>query len=348
MRERESEIWGWSGDAKKGLGQSAVIIEIEAPKPRNLPKGRLRGALKYAGFSLPKGKVLLSALRFRLHLRYPHKHQTDVEAALWAWETFGGIGARTRRGFGALRRIDKGAQHPPCATIWQQIRSRLQKYAQGKWPDNVPHLSPNVDLVLKFRHNDPYQVWRQLIDALRAFRQCRTKGNFGRSLWPEADEIRTLYGTRKRGYQLSHPMLKYLQDKDQDLFIFPRGQMGLPIVFQFKDKGAGDPPKSILEGPGNIQRWASRLILKPISCWEGFIGLAAVLDIEGPGLVEGKLKEQNGNRTWPVRLNQINSGEWAETVPPLQGNPDVLQAFLKFLQSYNPKAKSGGDPCKPE
>ena len=366
MREREAEIWGWSGTEieregeKKRWGQSKVHIEVEIVDKGRFEEfdrdeqGRIRARWRwnkkkrqkeliyirlgdpqskfgYVAFPLRdrSGAGVRDGVRFKLHIRYPQEYRDEVEAALWAWETFGGIGARTRRGYGALRRIDKGAQYP-CAAVQQQIRSRLQKYAQGKWPDNVPHLSPDMGLALKFRHNNPYQVWLQLIDALHAFRQYRTKGRFGRSLWPEPDEIRVLFGTHKRGYKLSHPMLKYLQAKDQDLFIFPRGQMGLPIIFHFKDERVGDPPKSILEGPENIRRWASRLILKPFPCREGFIGLAAVLDIEGPGLVEGTLKEIDGNRTWLVRFDQVDSG-WAKTVPPLQGNPDVLQAFLRFF-----------------
>jgi len=108
--------------------------------------------------------------------------------------------------------------------------------------------------------------------------------------------------------------------------------MGLPIVFQFKDENIGDPPKSTLEGPENIRRWASRLILKPIPCQDGFMGLAAVL--AGSVLVEGILKEKEGNREWQVAFDHEDSN-WAKYVQPLKGNPDVLQAFLRFLQAYN-------------
>ena len=365
MREREAEIWGWSGmeiekdGEKKRLGQSKVHVEVEIVdegrfeefdrdeqgqirtrwnrrkhREEQIRLGDPQSKFGYVAFPLRDrlDAGVQVGVRFKIYIRYPSECRDEVEAVLWAWEIFGGIGARTRRGFGALRRIDKGAQYPPCAAVQRQIRSRLQKYAQGKWPDNVPYLSPDMGLALRFRHSDPYQVWLQLIDALHSFRQYRTKGRFGRSLWPEPDEIRVLFGTRKRGYKLSHPMLKYVQAKDQDQFIFPRGQMGLPIVFQFKDEGAGDPPKSILEGPGNVQRWASRLILKPIPCQEdGFVGLAAVLN--GPVLVAGMLKEREGSRKRQVVFDHEDS-DWAKYVQPLQGNPDVLQAFLRFLQTY--------------
>ena len=37
-------------------------------------------------------------VHFTLTIVYPKAKSKEVEAALWAWETFGGIGARTRRG----------------------------------------------------------------------------------------------------------------------------------------------------------------------------------------------------------------------------------------------------------
>ena len=48
---------------------------------------------------------------FELRISFETKDKQEVEAALWAWETFGGLGARTRRGVseqGASRHAGQG------------------------------------------------------------------------------------------------------------------------------------------------------------------------------------------------------------------------------------------------
>ena len=322
MREREAEIWGWSASEKQG-GQSGVIVAVESLPPNNFPKGHISGALRYAAFSYlqskNKHKSLLRKVRFTLYLRYPSQYMQDVQAALWAWETFGGIGARTRRGFGALKRVDKGTRYPAMNQVENWIHQHLIQYAgAAPWPQDVPHLSPQMALVVKYSDRDPFRVWQRLIAALKAFRQDRYPGSQpnrpGRSKWPEPDEIRRLTGKWNRKHQPRHPVHK-----------FPRGQMGLPIVFHFKD--GGDPQDTVLQG-ANHDRWASRLILKPLPCQDGYVGLAAVLD--GPTKPPGGWK-----LTGPVtkRVDATLALQEAQQIPVLSGNPDVLQAFLDFLKS---------------
>src|ERR1043165_1204410 len=76
-----------------------------------------------------KSEEVLTGVGFTLEVSYPRSLTVrrgverlltpdtgaEVNAALWAWETFGGIGARTRRGFGALRlsRVDGEGEMPP-------------------------------------------------------------------------------------------------------------------------------------------------------------------------------------------------------------------------------------------
>ena len=62
---------------------------------------------------------------------------------------------------------------------------------------------------------------------------------------------------------------------------FPRGKFGLPIIFEFKkdDVRNGDPKKSTLQGSEH-DRLASPLILRPIDCSDGAVGLALLLEWE--------------------------------------------------------------------
>jgi len=329
MRAREAQIWGWSASGDQG-GPSQVVIEVTLKSPGrqvtqvkthkgNVSLTHWSSPYSYVAFPLQTDeKPVFQGVRFELLIRYPKQWQTDVHAALWAWETFGGIGARTRRGFGALKRVDKNARDPAMTQVANWIRQHLNQYAGASpWPQDVPHLSPQMALLVKYSDQDPFRVWQRLIAALKAFRQDRYPGSGnrpGRSKWPEPDEIRRLTGNWIPKHQPKHSVRK-----------FPRGQMGLPIVFHFKDKG--DPQDAILQG-ANHDRWASRLILKVIPCQGGYVGLAAVLD--GPNRPPGGWK-LTGSVT--KRVNATLTPKEAQQIPMLNGNPDVLQAFLDFLKS---------------
>ena len=348
MREREAEIWGWSGDAKKGLGQSAVQLEVEVISPGievssiKTHKGLVSIAhwsspYSYVAFPLQKTNYKVrKGTRFRLRIRYP-KHlksnlQPEVGAALWAWETFGGVGARTRRGFGALKRIDDNATYPERNQVESWIRGKL---IQGHWPDGVPHLEPQMPLAITDFSEDALQVWRQLIHCLKNFRQARYPGKqrkrLGRSQWPEPDEIRRLWEQQNQprkplAHTPTHPVSK-----------FPRGQMGLPIVFHFKldreqRKNFVEPSDTILQGAQH-DRWASRLILKPLPCRDGFVGLVAVL--AGPDQPPGGWKLTQGvNQRVDAKL-QLQEAQQIEPLRSLGNVTDMLQAFVKFVSERN-------------
>ncbi len=340
MREREAEIWGWSGDAKKGLGQSAVQLEVEVISPGievsnvKTHKGLVSIAhwsspYSYVAFPLQKTNYKVwRGTRFRLRIRYP-KHlksnlQLEIEAALWAWETFGGVGARTRRGFGALKRIDDNATYPEQNQVESWVRGKL---LQGHWPDGIPHLEPQMPLAITGFSEDAFQVWQRLIRCLKNFRQARHQGRQpnrpGRSQWPEPDEIRRLAGRWFKYHKPVHPVRK-----------FPRGQMGLPIVFHFKDKG--EPPDTILQG-AHHDRWASRLILKPLPCRDGFVGLVAVLG--GPDQPLGGWRLTQGvNRRVDAKLEPGDAHQ-IEPLRLLNDETDVLRAFVKFVSERNCKWK---------
>lgn len=168
----------------------------------------------YAAFPLrPPDELLKSASRvedvlikdlqqgviFVLHISFPREWENDIQSALWAWETFGGVGARTRRGFGALQReqiddsehIDLPPPDPKKAEDW--LREHLRYWVEGeKYPENVPYVGKNVQLQLKPFRGGSMKIWNELIDTLKRFRQERTTGQSGRSPWPEADAIRAI------------------------------------------------------------------------------------------------------------------------------------------------------------
>ena len=166
------------------------------------------------------------------------------------WLTFGGYGARTRRGAGAI-----------------------------SWTSNdIPELTDNLlsKLVAKLPANswalirdetDAEKSWKSLDEIYNFFRQgkdyARNPGNdrrnprkLGRSKWPEPDAIRLITKTNSFRHKPGQNAEK----------AFPRAELGLPIVTEFPGS-RGDPEKTELVphmGKDNLERWGSPIIMKPI------------------------------------------------------------------------------------
>jgi len=310
LRELENAIFGSAGEG----GASPLAVEVEVlAEGEGVDISEYGPVVQwYLGFPLRRREgwaQVKKDVAFRLRLRFPERAgdlnlAQELEAALWAWETFGGIGARTRRGFGALLR--EGSRPPREG----EIREGLRRYSrQEGWPEGVPHLTPRslVRVV-------PLS-WRELAERYQAFRQARPGGGsrgLGRSLWPEPDEIRRLTGRHAPTHPPRHPVHK-----------FPRGQFGLPILFYFKDMG--DPPKTTLKLRG-AERRASPLLFRPLG--EGQIPCVVAV-LEGPRFPEKKLVLEANGRTWEV--DPWLSPEEATKIRPLGGQVDPVRTFVDSL-----------------
>jgi len=347
MKEAEDRLWGASStETKPRPSQVQILVAIDSegqldrpfevvagsPGPGGRPRPRARAGSvvpPYAAFPLQPSqeeatvvgmqtKAVRVGVSFTLTISFPQEHQADVEAALWAWETFGGLGARTRRGFGALcctHVDDNPALLPQAGNAKAFIRQGLREHVvDGRWPDGVPYLSQNTSFRVR-PGTDALAAWRDLIARLKKFRQTRNPGTQpnrpGRSQWPEPDAIRRLTGRRARLHASA------LSDLDK----FPRAAFGLPIIFHFKDHG--DPQDATLKGAAS-ERLASPLILRPIACaGNQAVGLALIL--EAPRTPPGGLILNDH----PVSAG-LTPAE-AKTIRLLDGETDVLLAFLHTL-----------------
>ncbi len=387
MKEEEDSIWGKAyekGDRILSQEQTIQIIveplkqstndNIEPFKVETDNRGQKQSRYDrdtsipaYAAFPLqhtqeelqqakPPHKKVRDNVKFRLTISFPSNRRDDVAAALWAWETFGGIGARTRRGFGALHcisikeneqtlELDLPQADHQQAQEW--IQERLTKYVvDGSWATSVPHLkkqSMAFKVVSRGNTHDRWAVWKNLIDTLKSFRQRRRSSTRpdarhpGRSIWPEPSAIR----------QSTHQSLPAHANPipDPPINKFPRAAFGLPIIFQFKDRNdrnpddpSRDPRKTVLQ-LATSERFASPLILKPLACQGGtYVGLALIL--EGTRVEEERLllKTQQGREgEWPVKA-AFDQGEFLivaneNSASPILINSQInaLQAFLKYL-----------------
>ncbi len=242
------------------------------------------------------------------------KMRAEVERAWLAWTTFGGLGGRTRRGFGAIAAAE-GA--PP----WQEVASKLG------WSDWIVNGPSDQDAIVALNLG---------LNRLRAFRQGvgvgrnpgKQQNRPGRSRWPEPDLIRRL--TRRQAHQ--HPPQHPVQKA-------PRAAFGLPIVFHFNPNDAGDPPDMTLV-PAQGDRLASPIILRPVPSPGGYTCVALWLPRRGP--LADDLRElafTSGQRQRYAASGLLTPKEFAD-VRPLRahgpqagsGPDDVLAAFFTFFR----------------
>jgi CRISPR-associated protein Cmr1 len=363
MKKREDALFG-SGD--KRASQSKVLIAIKVnengkidnegrpEEPFCLNNGKPRPTVNwekiaYAAFPLQPTneeihrpmKRIQVRVEFRMKISFPGDaaSKKDVEAALWAWETFGGIGGRTRRGFGALQlsEIDGVAIEPmkikeikPEEGESRIVKELKEHLAKGTWDVNVPHLPTNLTFTLTPNFTSAnsgennLEAWENLIDKLRQFRQARRTGSDperpmkkGRSYWSEPDEIRRITGRDAYGqHEPKHKVRK-----------FPRAEFGLPIIFHFI--GNGEPSDTELK-PVDFTRLASPLILRPIACSDGAVGIALIL--ETPPLPSIELKGYGAVSTQLVK--DATTDDIANIEPMRLASAtetDVLKSFLKTI-----------------
>jgi CRISPR-associated protein Cmr1 len=374
MRRDECLIWGGASTAGDPRPAQVQIAIKKRASGQTKTYRELDPELQYAGFPLQEGnKSVLIGVKFALKISFPSEIESlddegnkkvfdnvlsEVEAALWAWETFGGLGARTRRGFGALHCTHVGQK--PCSfaddttmpvAVQNSIRAGLRTHLiEGDWPKDVPYLSADIFYYrvtpLKRNAND---AWKGVIGALKRFRQHRP--GYGRSRWPEPDAIRKATGQwLKPGIKAtSHP--GHVPDP-KNSSKFPRAAFGLPVVFHFKDADERNPnnpnkdPRDVLLKLASHDRMASPLILRPIRIAEGrYVGVAILLN----GTLQPEdfysddidlvLTEKDGRKKIVSQLKADLSRDEAKSIKrvdsgsPLFGQEsDPLIAFLNEIQ----------------
>lgn len=245
LRKEENAIWG---ETDRASPVKLRILDfkpgVERPAARRDPDGRWTNEEpKYALFPLQENRREIGNVyrggNFRLEVRTPKQFVDDVDAALWAWLTFGGIGGRTRRGCGALYCSayahtwkSESLTGDGTARDWPVLRGGMAVMGTGK--------------------SDWISCWKSCIDVLQKFRQDRPQPR-ARSRWPEPDEIRRIRGVH-------HPQHAPVNPSHE----FPRAALGLPIIFQFKSSEDPEPNTlNVVDEQDMELRMASPVILKP-------------------------------------------------------------------------------------
>ena len=340
-REREKLLWGWASTEHEP-NKGAISIAVDASRLKAEPVGvyevdnprrPLAGCtpLAYGAFPLQPaegawvrqpGTLTRWKGHFSVTLRmapirnaarianaWPDVDQPDeamwaeARTTLQAFACFGGLGGRTRRGFGAVAIVDNELRPDP-GVLAKQLG----------WD------------IARVSCNDADTAHRKALAALKAFRQepgtarGGDRRNPGRSYWPEPDTIRRATGGTFRKHPPEHPVHDAA----------PRAVFGMPIIVQFKN-GDGDPDKHTIE-PMEGGRLASPLILRPVQLQDGGFAAAALRLplLPGDRAVLQQVAVTRQGRPTPVRCvpGRVTADE-ARQIRPLRGNRDVLAAFLQ-------------------
>lgn len=387
LRQREGEIWGTTKIP------SAVKVFVECPnKGKDSPVGafedrRVRHPFKFApeippytafpsrpqyddSKTLPENNEAVArvkkGVKFTLQLEFSSELDLDkdVQAAVTAWVNFGGIGARTRRGFGALYCKELAPNN--VASFGALIKTLgAEDTSASDWPV----LFHGFHLGNSQRNH--IEAWQEGVKQLQDFRQSPpvgrrngSGGKHGRSHWPEAEAVRNLVfaqgetagmftGSRSATNPSNwHGPDTNLSKLGKPPIYFPRAEFGLPIIWEIKDErlpGNNENLKPTLQYDGKHDRMASPLIIRPIRFQDGTV-CPLFLQLRTPLLNSAYLKpgEKAGKKTdlvGPVTITRAqicnsvldsypNSplGKSASGGCPRSSNGSALEAFFEFLK----------------
>lgn len=293
--------------------------------------------------------------------------ELDIEAAIWAWINFGGIGARTRRGCGALYCLDPLDLSPPSYQDFKKwLTGRIQLYGLSSYSNKgiilnksmseSPALSLSREWVtigniyIKTDNNikrDALLCWKEVIKIMKDFRQGnegRDNGgsnNPGRSRWPEAESIRNIIiEQRALGNRPStmHPVDERIHGK-----AFPRAEFGMPIIFELRKDYMSNRIniKPTLQPSKDQDRMASPLILRPIKFEDGSFA-SMILRLHTPSLSSAYLKPGDNDLVsgYPILSSEIMLNDYKDSpiaCSSCTSPASALDAFISFAQSKDKK-----------
>jgi CRISPR-associated protein Cmr1 len=345
--------------------QSALLLRLEKLNERpnwrfDDRAGKSRGregrnevtGLGYLGYSLklrggerPQG-ALDAGTKFRLHctLRVSDAlaHSDAVRlrraaiASLWGLGTLGGIGARSRRGFGSLRianlatedavftsdtaakdslladlRVIGAAEHAATLQRWQENLHQVCARMRQWFPNDVQSAkhrrlrAPHLDL-----EQDPYVA----------------------ALSPEHDGLSALEsaGTTLRSFrartQPDYSLVKdHIRGTQPLMHVPPRVGFGLPLAFRYRSLN-GDSC-NFEPGARGHDRFASPLHIRVVQTRAGFHPVFLLMDGEHPGT---RLKDQREFEPVVVRNRQGST-----RLEPMEYDKSSALRFMQSLEGAN-------------
>jgi CRISPR-associated protein Cmr1 len=197
--------------------------------------------------------------------------QQEIRLAILAWICFGGVGARIRRGCGALQAIGENSKDWTPANsqaLWTLFASEEPKQTA------VQHTilaGGRLHLRHYTQKDAAMQAWRDLGRFWAHFR----KGHY--------TERRPLYSPMSGSAWYDHQTLRRLNSQATTVALI-KPFLGLPIVYQ-RFKGEVYAGTVSAKAPHGT-RFASPVILKPLALQDGIAGLVLILNGPAPQKIQ--------------------------------------------------------------
>lgn len=312
LREQETRLFGGMRDGKpvpsrillRVVGQELRSAAVQLYENTHDAEPSRSGAVavrRYIGYALSTHVPMLAAgSRFELLITCTESDHAALLPALRAFANVGGLGARTRRGYGAVF----------CADLaYSESEARaLMRSQRAEWPILARRIEL-FDMTLDHAH---HLLWK-FRQAPGFGRAAKANGDPGESHWPEAASLRSRWIAQQQpiGGFVSCKDAGFCQDEancrhprnfgscrlarivhlptthrswgaadswnTERRFEAPRAAFGLPLVIHLKGeavlsgKREGQmieaPPalkETIAPGGSNGGRWASPLVLRPL------------------------------------------------------------------------------------
>ncbi|MDQ3693835.1 MAG: type III-B CRISPR module RAMP protein Cmr1 [Chloroflexota bacterium] len=338
----ESLIWGAAHRSGSGTtAPSSVEVQVASFSPAEpVSKVYAPGSpgLSYALFPFEGNRKQTAAnairdLEFRLHfLAVPglcsgcEEHvRAEVRAAVWAWVTFGGVGARTRRGCGALFCLSPEFQPPSGrdAAFW--IQQQATKYARGgSGLTLVPSLH-GAQVLVNPTSTSPTVAWERAVARMRDFRLSKRNRPDGsmeskQRPWPEFDSLRRQLDISSQISGGPHPAAP----------CYPRADFGMPLQFTYVWPEDKDREVTVSTAEHGSHRMASPVILKPLAVSaHDAVPLIAVLRAPHAWDERVPTVRINNDKTLVIPCEQLHDTGKNALVNAVNRSPDVRAAFLQ-------------------
>jgi CRISPR-associated protein Cmr1 len=322
LHKAETELWGGASTKDyPAVGKVAIRVQILSAgekasysqvAPESRPKeGPLHGYFLFPFQEQKKQNIPAAVgrrqvsfqLRLTLDASLSEAQRTEVRTALKAWIAFGGVGARTRRGCGALTVVGANANQwlPPTRGLAEWLGMPPNAASKCDWTT----LAGARGIVVPTA--SPEKAWRELGQFWARLR----KGHFPQNYSP-------MTGSKWRDYR---QVLCQLRNQGNTLRL-AKPFLGLPIIYQ-EIKGAKNLCFTGTLEPVGSGRMASPVILKPIALQGGRFG-ALIVVMQAPKPDKIRIGDKEYTLAAPTK----------DPVLQALGANDVLDAVLKGVKQH--------------
>lgn len=335
LRQHEFDIWGGVGiDMPLASKIKIQVDNVNKCKPKSSSSYTQNPGIKYAygPAATAQSEWLEEGLTFNLKVTYKKtvtaQQKKEVQDAIRFWAFFGGIGSRTRRGFGALKITSLDASDQFLSVTEQEMKN----------------LGGQISFAPEAAGNNAITAWGVATSRFQKFRQGvgygRNEGQGsapGRSFWPEPDELRRQF---KRNDNGRHEPVHTAGN------VFPRAAFGMPLSIDFRKNS--EPPISVLSPLAYpiqevADRYPSPVLIKPLLV-ENQWRAAAILLPNWQAIYDLKIAIKDKSvaviKHWPFKDSESVQLALARKIKPMcdeRGEPygkDPLSAFMKYFNTY--------------